>query len=98
MIISRNPVVAKSQRIDWTHVSDLKKQSLDEAIAICDHTGIYGLMEFQQDWNSNVIAQFYATLYVEEDMKRMHWMIEGSWYSVDYNTFAALLGCLEEDL
>jgi len=45
-----------------------------------------------------VVAQFYATLYVEEDAKRMHWMLEGQWYSVDYDAFVALLGFLEEDL
>ena len=45
-----------------------------------------------------MVAQFYATLYVEEDVKRMHWMPEGQWYSIDCDAFAALLGFLEEDL
>ena len=45
-----------------------------------------------------MVAQFYTTLYVEEDAKRMHWMLEGQSYSVDYDAFAALLGFLEEDL
>ena len=45
-----------------------------------------------------MVAQFYATLYVEEDERRMHWMLEGLWYSVDYDAFAALLGFSEEDL
>ena len=49
-------------------------------------------MEFQHDWNTKVIAQFYATLYVEEDERRMHWMLEGQWYNVDYIAFAAVLG------
>jgi len=26
-------------------------------------------MEFQHDWNTEVIAQFYATLFVEEDAR-----------------------------
>ena len=65
---------------------------------ICEHTGVYEIMEFQHDWNTEVVAQFYATLYVEEDERRMHWMLEGQWYSVDYDTFAALLGFPEEDL
>ena len=45
-----------------------------------------------------MITQFYATLYVEEDERRMHWMLEGQWYSVDYDAFASLLGFSEEDL
>ena len=56
------------------------------------------LMEFVHDWNFEVIAQFYATLFVEEEPRRMHWMLEGQWYSVDYDAFVAFLGFLEEDL
>ena len=35
-------------------------------------------------------------MFVEDEPKRMHWMLEGQWYNVDYNDFAALLGCLED--
>ena len=59
---------------------------------------MYEIMEFQHDWNTEVIAQFYDTLYVEEDERRMHWMLEGQWYNVDYDAFVALLGFSEEDL
>jgi hypothetical protein len=98
VILSREPVVMKSQWIDWDHVRKAKKDSLDHAIAICQRTGLYGLMEFQHDWNSEVIAQFYATLYVQDEPQRMHWMTEGRWYSVDYAVFAGHLGISEEDL
>ena len=37
-------------------------------------------------------------MFVEDEPKLMHWMLEGQWYSVDYDAFVALLGCLEEDL
>ena len=77
VILSKDHVVAKSQWIDWDHVSKQKKPSLDIAIATCEHIGIYRLMEFQHPWNSEVIAQFYATLLVEEELRRMHWMLEG---------------------
>jgi hypothetical protein len=38
-----------------------------------------------------VIAQFYATLYIEEGggARRMHWMTEGNWYHISYNDFAS---------
>jgi len=55
-------------------------------------------MEFWQDWNTRVIGQFYATLFVEEEARRMHLMLEGKWYSVDYDAFATLLGFSEKDL
>ena len=61
-------------------------------------TGVYEIMEFQHDWNTKVVAQFYATLFVEEDERRMHRMLEGQWYSVDYDAFIALFGFSDEDL
>ena len=45
-----------------------------------------------------MVAQFYATLYVEKDERRIHWMLEGQWYSVDYDVFTAQLGFSEDDL
>jgi hypothetical protein len=35
------------------------------------------LMEFRQYWNTRVIGQFYAILFVEEEARHMHWMLEG---------------------
>ena len=65
-------MIARSQWIDWQSIRDLQKASIDHAIAICEHIGVYEIMEFQHDWNIEVVAQFYATLYVEEDERRMH--------------------------
>jgi hypothetical protein len=67
VILTRHPVVAKSQWIDWKYVRKLHKPSLELAIATCQRTGIYRLMEFQHPWNIEVIAQFYATLFVEDE-------------------------------
>jgi len=72
VILTRNPVIARSQWIDWHYVRELQKSSINHAIAICERTGVYEIMELQHDWNTEVIAQFYAILYVEEDEKRMH--------------------------
>jgi hypothetical protein len=77
VVLSRDPVVAKSQWIDLDHVRKQRKPSLDVAIETCQHTGIYELMQFQHPWNIEVIAQFYATLFVEEQPRHMHWMLEG---------------------
>jgi hypothetical protein len=36
-------------------------------------------MGAQYDWNVEVIAQFYATLYIEGGgARKMHWMTEGN--------------------
>jgi hypothetical protein len=43
------------------------------------------------DWNVEVIAQFYATLYIEEGggARKMHWMAEGDWYNISYEDFTS---------
>jgi hypothetical protein len=43
-------------------------------------------------------AQFYATLFVEEEPRHKHWMLEGQWYSVEYAAFVGYLGIPEDEL
>jgi hypothetical protein len=51
------------------------------------------ILAFKKDWNNEVIAQFYATVYFEEhgDTRKLHWMFESQWYEVSYAQFARLL-------
>lgn len=72
VILSRSLVVVPSQWIDWQHSRDLQRSSIQSAIAACERTGAYHIMQFQHDWCNEVIAQFYATLFIEEDVRRMH--------------------------
>jgi hypothetical protein len=46
-------------------------------------------MGVHYDWNIEVIAQFYATLFIEEaeDVRAMHWMIGGEWYHITFDEF-----------
>ena len=65
-------MIDRSQWIDWQYIRELQKASVDHAIVICQSTGVYEIMEFQHDWNTKVVAQFYATLFIEEDERWMH--------------------------
>jgi hypothetical protein len=49
------------------------------------------LLGIHYDWNVKVIAQFYATLYIEEGggAKRIHWMIDGNWFNISYDDFSS---------
>jgi Leu/Phe-tRNA-protein transferase len=38
----------------------------DEVVAACRAKHLRDVMSFQKNWNNEIIAQFYATLYVEE--------------------------------
>ena len=58
------------------------------------------LIAFKFDWNVEVVAQFYATLYIEEagDVRQMHWMTQGRSYSISFSRFARLFGFGRADL
>ena len=49
VILTKNLVIARSQWIDWQYVRELQKASIDHAIAIGEHIGVYEIMEFQYD-------------------------------------------------
>jgi hypothetical protein len=38
----------------------------DGVVAACRDKHLRDVMSFQKNWNNEIIAQFYATLYVEE--------------------------------
>jgi Leu/Phe-tRNA-protein transferase len=38
----------------------------NEIVAACRAKHLRDVMSFQKNWNNNIIAQFYTTLYVEE--------------------------------
>jgi hypothetical protein len=63
----------------------------DQVIAACKRHHLKILMGIHYDWNVEVIAQFYATLYIEEggEARRMHWMTEGNWFHISYDDFAS---------
>ena len=66
----------------------------NDVVAACRGKHLRDVMAFKKNWNNEVIAQFYATLYVEEhgDTSKLHWMTEGQWFEVSYAQFARLLG------
>jgi hypothetical protein len=64
----------------------------DEVIIACQAKHLRDILAFKKDWNNEVIAQFYATVYFEEhgDTRKLHWMAESQWYKVSYSHFARL--------
>jgi hypothetical protein len=65
----------------------------DDVVAGCKAKHLRDVMVIKKNWNNEVIAQFFATLFVEEhgDTRNLHWMTEGKWFEVSYAQFARLL-------
>jgi hypothetical protein len=61
-------------------------------VVVCKDKHLREFMAFQNNWNNKIIAQFFATLYVEDrgDTRKFYLMMEGRWYEITYEHFARL--------
>jgi hypothetical protein len=66
----------------------------DEVVATCRAKHLRDVMSFQNNWNNEIITQFYDTLYVEErgDTRNFHWMTKRMRYEITFEQFARLFG------
>ncbi|KAM0828610.1 hypothetical protein ACQ4PT_067428 [Festuca glaucescens] len=72
---------------------DKHAQYFAEAREICEQLGLIPLMEFHHPYNVDIIDQFYATVYVDnDDAKTMTWLTEGRMLHGTWEQFANCLG------
>jgi hypothetical protein len=88
--MERRRIVSEAQWVDWYHMEEQQDPIYNQVIAACENHHIKKLMSVYYDWNIEVIAQLYATLFIEEaeDVRAMHWMMEGEWYHITFDEFA----------
>nr|AAM08642.1 Putative copia-type pol polyprotein [Oryza sativa Japonica Group] len=91
VIKSKTHPTVPMQWINWEELQAHNDPVIDSVIANCDLMGIRSFMTLQQNWCNEVIAQFYATVYFDR-YRAMHWMTQGSWYSVSYQQLAEIWG------
>jgi hypothetical protein len=60
----RRRIVSEAQWVDWSHMAKQQDPIFNQVIAACESLHIKRIMEFYYDWNIEVIAQFYATLFL----------------------------------
>jgi hypothetical protein len=84
-------IVLEAQWVDWCHMEAQQDPIYNQVIAACENHHLKNLMGAHRDWNMEVIAQFYATIYIKEAgcARRMHWMTEGEWFNLSYDDFAS---------
>jgi hypothetical protein len=91
VIMDRSRIVLEAQWVDWHHMEEQQDRIHNQVIAACESHHLKHLMGVHYDWNKEVIAQFYATLYIDEvgGVRRMHWTTEGEWYNISYDDVAS---------
>jgi hypothetical protein len=84
IIAKKKGIIAEPRWIDWAYMERADNVVFRDVINDCTSLRIKPLMGFRNSWNMEVIAQFYATVAFEEheSARKMHWMTEGTRYSV----------------
>ena len=63
-----------------------------EALQMCSQLNILGIMQFNQDFDADLVAQFYATIHLGTDEDRiLTWMTNGRMFTVKWKAFMELL-------
>jgi hypothetical protein len=72
--MKRRRIVSEEQWVDCHHMEEQQDLIYNQVIATCESHHIKKFMGVHYDWNIEVIAQFYATLFIEEteDVRAMH--------------------------
>jgi hypothetical protein len=70
-----------------------------DALQMCDQLGIRHIMEFNKDFDADLVAQFFATVHLGTDAERsLTWMSNGKPLSVKWKAFMELLGVEDQGL
>lgn len=92
VIMTKDSPTTEMKFIDWNYLKTLPIPVIDEVIEACESNNLTNIMSFSCDWNEEVVAQFYATLFVDDSRKIMHWTLNGKRFSVSRSDFSHLLG------
>ncbi|RLM85569.1 putative copia-like retroelement [Panicum miliaceum] len=77
--------------IDWEYFENMNDPLVNAVIEKFEYK-LRDLMGFKYNWNTEIICQFYCSLYYNERDNTIHWTTEGEHYCVDYMTFSCILG------
>jgi hypothetical protein len=101
----RHQPILHQRYINWEGCEAIGDPEMSQALRACERKRMKNIMTFQYDWNDEVIAQFYSTLWIklvdEEspyNFPYLNFYFEGSWYKVSYRRFAHILGFSDEDI
>src|SRR5215216_5926550 len=70
-----------------------------EALQMCSQLNILNIMQFNKDFDADLVAQFYATVHLGTDEERsLIWMTNGKLLSVKWKAFMELFGIEDQGL
>jgi hypothetical protein len=76
MILCKSHPTTEMKSIICDYLFEIYLPVVREVEDACERMHASSIMSFNCDWNEEVVAQFYATLYVNRSTKTFHWTIQ----------------------
>lgn len=95
VIMSKDHITTPMKWVDWEFLRAMTspvKEVMDAIYDRCVELDLVDIMEFKCNWNEEVVAQFYATLWIDDENHIMHWSLEGKRFQVSIVQFGRLFG------
>jgi hypothetical protein len=92
-ILPKGRVTTEMKWVDWPYLLDLPAPIEEVMQAVqtrCQFMGIAYLMGLRCDYSQEVVAQFYATLFVDRDENEMHFTLGGKRFNISVYEFGHL--------
>ena len=87
VIENKNTEVVKQKHVDFKYIKEYECQ-FGGLIELCEGMGVKKIMEFEQDYNTDLVKQFYATVYFVNDReKTIKWMTGDDMHSAPFIDF-----------
>jgi hypothetical protein len=89
--LKTSPVV----KHQWVHIDYMRNKKdihFNMILEACDFHGITDLLLFHRNWNQEVIAEFYVTLFFDKKNRIFMWMTNGRRFHIKLTQFAQILG------
>jgi hypothetical protein len=96
--LAKGNLTIEMKSIHWENLRSLNVSIVNEAIDTCHDKGMAHIMTMNYHWNEEVVAQFYANLYVKRETKTFYSSLQGKPLSVTYESFAHIVGFSSKDL
>jgi hypothetical protein len=66
IIITKKHPVVHHRVIDWEGCERMHDNDMTQALRIFERKGLKNIMTLEYSWNNEVVAQFYATLWIKK--------------------------------
>jgi hypothetical protein len=92
MLYLKSSPVVKQQYVDIEYMWNKKDMNFNKVLEAYDLHEIIGLLQFRHNWNQEVIAKFYSTLFYDKKERIFIRMTYGRRFHVQLTRFAQILG------